>query len=379
MDRTGSASFLRQLVLQAQILANLQWLCEFQVLACIPLDGEVAFEEVAGISNVPVDHLQRVVRLMTTAGFLREQTSGHVSHTALSASFVTEPDLLDAALFLAQVAVPAALKMSHTAHQPAPYNHDQLSAVHFDPSQPKTHRQFAAYLAHGILDEPSAIDEVLRLIDWDGIGAATVVDVHPQSTATVAKLAALAPALQFVIQTSSPNNGHSGLMAGSDGGMGGPSWMTSHLPSSISSRVTVQTRPAAASQTVLGAAIYILRIPSPSSALSWATIRSQTILELQAHLQVLRAQSSSRLILTVLVIPPPGAVDQGTEAMVRVREMSLLQLTNERLPSKTEIIDLLTAIRDSAGGLVLTREIYAPASAATGLEVKYQVANERGR
>lgn len=155
--------------------------------------------------------------------------------------------------------------------------------------------------------------------------------------------------------------------------------MTSHLPSSISNRVTVQTRPAAASQTVLGAAIYILRIPSPSPVLSWATIRSQTLLELQAHLQVLRTQSSSRLILTVFVMPPPGKVDQGTEAMVRVREISLLQLANERLPSKTEITDLLTSVRDSAGGLVLSREIYAPASAATGLEVKYQLSNERGR
>ncbi|BCS19611.1 uncharacterized protein APUU_20043S [Aspergillus puulaauensis] len=392
MGSTGPSSFLQQLVLQAQILANLQWLCEFQVLACIPLDGEVAFEEVADISNVPVDHLQRVVRLMTTAGFLREQTSGHVSHTALSASFVTEPDLLDAALFLAQVAVPAALKTSHMAHQSAPYSHDQLSAMavqpegrlmglagDFDPSQPKIHRQFAAYLAHGILDESSAVDEVLKLIDWDAIGATTVVDVHPQSTATVAKLAALAPAVQFIVQTSSPSNGHSGLMTGSDGGNGGPSWMTSHLPASIGNRVTVQTRPAAASQTVLGAALYILRIPSPSPGLSWATIRSQTILELQAHLQVLRARSSSRLMLTVLVIPPPGTIDQGTDAMVRVRELSLLQLTNERLPSKTEIIDLVTSIRDLAGGLVLSREIYAQASAATGLEVKYQPSNERGR
>lgn len=78
-------------------------------------------------------------------------------------------------------------------------------------------------------------------------------------------------------------------------------------------------------------------------------------------------------------MPPPGKVDQGTEAMVRVREISLLQLANERLPSKTEITDLLTSVRDSAGGLVLSREIYAPASAATGLEVKYQLSNERGR
>ncbi|KIA75629.1 hypothetical protein HK57_00561 [Aspergillus ustus] len=385
--------FLQQLALQTQLLANLQWLCEFQVLACIPLDGSVAFEEVAGISNVPVDQLQRAARLMTTAGFLCEPTTGHIAHTPLSASFVTEPDLLDAALFLAQVAGPAALRMPRSLQHFAPYDRGQpwpalaqtdnrlsLLGENYDPNQPKVQRQFTAYLAHGILDETAAVDEVLKLLDWEGLGAATIVDVHPPSTTTVAALATLAPTAQFVVQTSAPSNGHSGLITNAEGGgSGATSWMTYHLPSSVSSRVTVQSRTAAAAQTVLSAAVYILRLPSPSPLLPWTSIRSQASLELQAHIQVLRNQPTSRLILTALVLPLPGTVDRGAEAMVRLRDMSLLQLSSERQPERLEIVELLTGVRDSAGGLVLNREVQGPSSAVVAFEVRYQASNGRGR
>nr|ACH72906.1 AflS [Aspergillus ochraceoroseus] len=388
---TQPSNFLQQLALQTQILANLQWLCEFQVLACIPLEGSVAFEEVADISNVPADRLQRVVRLMTTTGFLCEPSHGHVAHTQLSASFVTEPALLDAALFLAQIAVPAALKMTPEV-QPFCTSSDRPPAVGTeggrrrandrfcrwsDSSQPKVQRQFAAYLAHGILDEASAVDEVLKLVDWEGLGSTTVVDIHPPSITTAATLAALAPAIQFVVQTSSPS-GQGGLIPSPDG-PGGPSWMTYHLPSSVSSRISVQSRAPATAQTVVGAALYIMRLPSPSPLLSWTTVRNQVMLELRAHLQVLRAQPTSRLLLTALVLPLPGAVDRGTEAMVRLRDLSLLQLSNDRQPSKPEIIELLATARDSGGGLVLSNEIRSPSSAVIILEVRYQAYEEKGR
>ena len=165
------------------------------MLACIPLDGEVAFDEVADIIDVPVDQLQRVVRLMVTASFLSERTSGYIAHTPLSASFVRGPELQDAALFLAQVAVPTALKMPRYFHESSsatdPKTGNTLARLdaNFDATQPKIKRQVGAYLAYGILDEASAIDDVLRLADWVMIGAATVVDAssmpcsHPNETA----------------------------------------------------------------------------------------------------------------------------------------------------------------------------------------------------
>ncbi|KAI9373002.1 hypothetical protein BJX61DRAFT_505057 [Aspergillus egyptiacus] len=181
-------------------------------------------------------------------------------------------------------------------------------------------------------------------------------------------IAALVPAVQFVIQTSTPDNGHhSGLMTGCE-----PSWVTCHLPSAIRSRVSVQPRAAAAPQTVLGAAVYILRVPSPSPMQPWAKLRSQTVLELQAHLQVLRTQPTSRLMITALVLPPPGTVDPETESLVRLRDLSLLQLANGRQPTKTEIVEIVTGVRDSGGCLVVTREMHTTASAAIGLEVRYE-------
>lgn len=145
----------------------------------------MAFEEVADISNVPVDQLQRVARLMITAGFLCETTNGQVAHTPLSASFVMEPALLDAAMFLAKTAVPAALKMPLTVQQGVVSDIPQQWAAHattvsgerFDASQPRAQRQFGAYFAHGVLDEASAVVDVLKLVDWKGLGSATIVDV----------------------------------------------------------------------------------------------------------------------------------------------------------------------------------------------------------
>ncbi|KAL4789097.1 hypothetical protein BDV19DRAFT_397452 [Aspergillus venezuelensis] len=382
---TLPSSFLQSLALQTQVLANLQWLCEFQVLACIPLDGEVAFDEVADIINVPVDQLQRVVRLMITASFLCEQTSGYIAHTPLSASFVRDPELQDAALFLAQVAVPAALEMPRSLHEsPSATNTKTGNTLarpdeNFDATQPKLKRQVGAYFAHGILDEASAIDDVLRLADWVTIGAATVVDVHPPSTSTAAMLTALAPAVQFVVQTSSPSERHSGLISETNEGSVGESWMAYHLPPSISNRVSVQSRTIGTSQTVVGAAVYILRVPSPSPLLSWVTVRSQTLKELQVHLRVLRTQPSSRLIVTSVVLSPPATIDSGSEAAVRLRDTALLQLSNERQPSKEEIVELITSTKDQGGVLVVNQELRTRKSAAIGFEVQYVPANNRGQ
>ncbi|KAL4807467.1 hypothetical protein BDV18DRAFT_167991 [Aspergillus unguis] len=352
---TRPPAFLQQLVLQTHLLANLQWLCEYQVLACIPLNGAVAFEEVAAISNVPVDRLQAAVRLMATVGFLCEHTSGHLAHTPLSASFVTEPDLLDAALFLAQTAVPAALQLPRS---PELASNTSAQAQ----MQPRMQRQFAAYLMRGIVDEAAAVNEVLGLVDWAGMGA-IIVDIHPPSPDTVALLGQIAPAARLVVQTSSSTD-HLAL-GGPDG------WMTFNLPSSISSRVSVQSRAAGSTQTVQAAA-YIIRVPSPTPTNKWTSIRAQTVSELQAHLQALHSNPGARLMLTALVLPAPGSLNKEVEAMVRLRDMTLAQLANDRQPSRADILELICTVQDPAGGLVVEREIGTPSSAAVVLEVSYQ-------
>ena len=97
---------------QNQLLACLKWLGEFQVLACIPLSGSIPFKEVADLAGVPETQLCRIVRMTATAGFLYKPWPGHVAHTALSATFVTNLAFLDATMFLAETAAPTAMHMA---------------------------------------------------------------------------------------------------------------------------------------------------------------------------------------------------------------------------------------------------------------------------
>ena len=99
---------------------------------------------------------------------------------------------------------------------------------------------------------------------------------------------------------------------------------------------------------------------------------SQAASELSAHIEVLRANPTSRLMLTALVLPAPGTVNVDTEAAARLRDLSLLQLANGRQAETAEMVDVLNGVRDSAGGLVLTNEIRSPTSPLVALEVRYQ-------
>lgn len=167
---------------QNQILACLKWLSEFQVLACIPLDGSISIEEIADLASVPETLLGRVVRMTATVGFLQEPQPGHITHTRLSAPFVTNLSFLDATMFLADTAAPAALHMAA-----ATQSHGQNSAysVAFPTSQPflsacmestKLQRQWMAYCrCVGAVD--NGVTELISRLKWRSLGNACIVDV----------------------------------------------------------------------------------------------------------------------------------------------------------------------------------------------------------
>lgn len=77
-------------------------------------------------------------------------------------------------------------------------------------------------------------------------------------------------------------------------------------------------------------------------------------------------------MLTALVLPAPGTVDPNAEAAARLRDLSLLQLANGRQAEMAEMIDMLTGVRDSSGGLVLTNDIRSASTPLVAFEVRYQ-------
>jgi len=175
---------------QTQILACLRWLAEFQVLACIPLDGEaMGTKDLADLVSVPEMQLRRVVRLMATAGFLilEEQQQAlvtrqaQVAHTRLSASFVTQFTNLDAVMFLSGTLVHASLQMPEATQRQLSGFSLTTTPVGLDfgtacKQQPRLRRQWDAYIGC-VKDSTQVIADLLDRLDWASLGRALVVEV----------------------------------------------------------------------------------------------------------------------------------------------------------------------------------------------------------
>ena len=201
-------------------------------------------------------------------------------------------------------------------------------------------------------------------------------------------LAELYPALHFIVQISEPgpSNGAIPLRQSmsnrapplpTSASLGrastpGPMNPKEMRQPQLSARITVQKRAPGTPQTINDAAVYILRLPSPSPGVPSHSLPAQIIAELRAHLSVLRASSYATLILTPRLLPEPGTVDPDVEAIARLRDLSLLQLANEREIEMAELVDILNSVRDSMGRLVVVNKLRSRNNATVALGVKYQ-------
>lgn len=176
-------------IIQIEILACLRWLAEFQVLACIPFDESLPIKDLADLVGVPESQLVRVIRLTATCGFLREPVSGFVSHSPLSAQFITNQSLLDATVFIAELATPTALQMPQATQRfgASPSATESAYNLALNTVRPfhvaiqersKLRRQWSAYLLHAAgLHQEEEIIEVLSRLNWSNLGNACIVEV----------------------------------------------------------------------------------------------------------------------------------------------------------------------------------------------------------
>lgn len=158
------------------------------MLVCISLNSSVPVKDISDVVSVLETQLTCVLRMMTAAGFLHELETGYIAHTALSASFVTRPSHLDAALFLAEIAAPAALNMTSTTKLCSESNNPGECAysLRFNTTQllwsscnncAKLKCQFSAYTRYLDVGDDAEATESLGRLDWLNLGNARVVDV----------------------------------------------------------------------------------------------------------------------------------------------------------------------------------------------------------
>ncbi|KAL3470935.1 histidine phosphatase superfamily [Aspergillus californicus] len=333
---TTPADFLHQLAIHNQLLACLQWLGEFQVLAYIPLNSSVPIKDLADLTGIPETHLLRVLRMTATAGFLQEPQTGHVAHSALSAPFVTRPCYLDAAMFLAGTAAPSALQMATATQRFGPslrtnetaYNVAFNTSATFASSceqRSKLQRQLPAFLQYGTGDIDGPVTDLLSRLDQLRRGNISVVEVQ-----------------HFLPSPSSKAN-HDDLR---------------QLPSNSrptttnitpSTNITIQQRTPTTPQPIPDASIYILHLPSPSPTTTPTSLAARILAELRAHLDILSSNPNAALILTPRLLPDRATVNADVEATARLRDLSLFQLANERDLDLVEFTEMLNSVNDGTG------------------------------
>ncbi|KAI2613407.1 hypothetical protein GGR54DRAFT_327354 [Hypoxylon sp. NC1633] len=371
----GPTDFLEHLASQSEMLACLRWLGNNQILACIPQTGTVPVKDLADLANVSETQLCRVIRLTATGGFLREDARGHVGHTALSDPFFNNPLLLDAVMFMAESAAPAALKMATTdadtdtakgknTDQSA-YNMALNTSTPFCVAceeQPRLNRQYSAYLQYAAgLHVRDNFADTLAQLNWSNISNACIVEVGAQSTSTARRLASLYPPLRFVVQIVDPAPTPQLKPRLKIGRTASP-----EPQADLNPRITVAIRTLGAKQTTTDGGVYILHIPSCSP--------NATLSELQLHCGILRANSSIMLIPTAHLLPEPGSlVDSESEAVARSRDLGLMQLANEREMELSELLEMIESVKDDAGRLVVVRRLHSSTNLVVALVVKYQM------
>ncbi|KAI7972817.1 hypothetical protein EIK77_003963 [Talaromyces pinophilus] len=189
---TEPSEFLDQAQIHYQQLSAFQWLIHFQILQHIPLgtDVSVAYEDIAKAANVSSRRLKSVARMAMTGGILAEDESQRVKHSRISAQIVSEPALLDWALFITRYSAPTALAFARaterwgdskdkneTAYNLA-FNTPMAFFDHVSQSEEMT-QHFAGYMRGQGRSSGLAVEHLITGYDWARLGPAHLRDIDP--------------------------------------------------------------------------------------------------------------------------------------------------------------------------------------------------------
>lgn len=172
--------------------------------------------------------------------------------------------------------------------------------------------------------------------------------VNADCVRTALALSDLYPALHFVVQKPDGDAGE-----------------THNNP-----RVTVQSRAVGSPQTVSDAAVYLLRLSPPIGAITGsvpATIKA----ELQAHASVLR-NSNAMLVLIAHLSNHHGTLSSGIGPGARVRDLSMLQLTNEsETVAMHDLAEIVKSIGNEAGRLSIVSKFQSWQSGMIAVGIRF--------
>ncbi|KAJ4266108.1 fusarubin cluster-methyltransferase [Fusarium torreyae] len=342
-------SFLTELLIQQQQYYCIGWLCHFDVLSCIPQPPEsIAYAEVAAKAKVPLSKLQSVARMAMTTGFLRETKDGKISHTALSAPFVTDFHMKTQLFHIFNQTVPLMAGLTQATEKwgdTSATNETAYNIVHNTDlsffQHLKTHSDlnegFQAYMkSRAVSHTGSNVEHLIDAFDWKSLGQARVVDIGGSSGSTSIMLATAFPGLKLVVEDLPEpiTNARSRVP---------------ELSEDVKSRIEIIEYDFFTPQPVKHADVYLLR----TILHDWPDADAVKILQ-----GVVEAMGpSSRLLVMDMVLPKPGSGSKTFEATLRQKDLTMIQAFN----AKEREVEEWSALLAKADPRLKVRAIERPA------------------
>ncbi|KAL8747775.1 MAG: hypothetical protein Q9190_000381 [Brigantiaea leucoxantha] len=306
---------------------------KIQRLVNDPADFLASFQvqTLATLASVPLNQLKSIARMAMTANFLREPVPGEVAHSSTSAAMIQNPLLYDWALFMTST---SAMMASQTVEATEKYGATDSKTqttynVWKDTDKPffdsikqskELTRQFASYMKSVASGKGTHIQHLLTGYDWASLGKVTVVDLGGSNGHASIALAEAFPNLSFIIQDL-PDTIESSRPD------------LSSLPDSIASRLTYQHHDFFTKQPLHDVDVFLLRMIIHD----WPAAEAKSII---ANI-VESMKPGGKLIIMDTVLPPPGSVPVVTEAVMRVRDLSMMQVHNSKEREMEEWVELL--------------------------------------
>lgn len=370
---TGPREFIPNLAPGFQYVACLSWLLRFDIFHLVPVSGTISYTDLAAAASkranlaitIPEVRLKSIIRMAMTSVLFREPEPNRVGHSATSALLARDADVHAWASYLTARSAPTALSMTaaHDQFSPASvaknetaYNVAFTTELPFFDHlslDPASTAEFAGYMRNVTTSEGVDVKHLVNGYRWADLGTGLVVDVGGSTGNAAIALARSFPSLRFIVQDL-PDNAEAGRRAAE-----------ASLPADILSRVTFQGHDFTQPQPVAGADVYLLRMILHD----WPDHVAVTIL--RNLVPVLEGRGSrtpaAKILIMDTVLPAPGQVPSSVERIVRVRDLTMMQVFNSHERDLEQWEALLAAADER---LRLRRVVEPFGSAMSLLEVE---------
>ncbi|RPA88298.1 putative O-methyltransferase [Ascobolus immersus RN42] len=331
----GPAEFLPNLQVGVQHLTAVRWMLHFKALQAIPHDEPISYRRLSILTHVPESQLKSISRMAMTAGLFCEPYPNCIAHTATSYHLATNEAFQDWALWMAETTAPTAFKHVEATekwgdtkekHQTAYALAMGIDIPFFDHLKLDANRtkQFANYMKTVTSVEGTDIKHLVAGFPWASLPKnATIVDVGGSTGHASKALAKAHKHLKFVVQDLGE------VVDNVDQTL-------ADCPEHVKGRITYRTHNFFEEQPIKGADVYLLRMIIHD----WP--EEQAILILKNLVPAMK--NRSRMIIADTVLPRPGRIPLSKERLLRVRDLTMLQVFNSLERSEEDWKELLAKV-----------------------------------